>query len=537
MIAYQRVVDAFRDAGLTVIETGHGKANAQAPNHSPADRSVSIRDIGEQVLIHSHSDPTDMVLDALSLTLSDLFDTPRGADYTYPDGRVVHRSPTKKFRQDGNTKGTSLYRADRLAAADVIYVSEGEKDVHALESEGASATCTAMGAGKAHLFDLTPLHGKKIRIVRDMDEPGRAHAMQLMELLTGKSDVTVWEPAVGKDAADHIAAGFGLEEFRPAAGFDTGPIVKALQAALEMARTVPVEEAAAFAYQQLDAATAAPEDKGPRLKRFGDMLDDWWEWVDAPPAKIRTIPTPWPELDDLLAGGLQPGRSYLFAGRPGGGKSLALTNFAAYAAAHGSPGALFSVEMGAMEIMSRILAAGGQAEYGQVSARNLDDWNRGRIAKYSIDVETMPLWVSDQAAITIDQVRAQARALKRANGLDFVAVDYVQLLRAADSRQPRERQIAEISWGLKTMAKELDVAVVSACQLNRGPTKEKRPPTIAELRESGALEQDSDVVILLHHNLMEGQPTGEVDLIVGKNRTGKLSTITLPFRGYQARIG
>jgi len=310
-----------------------------------------------------------------------------------------------------------------------------------------------------------------------------------------------------------------------------------LQAALEMARTVPVEEAAAFAYQQLDAATATPEDKGPRLKRFGDMLDDWWEWVDAPPAQVRTIPTPWPELDDLLAGGLQPGRSYLFAGRPGGGKSLALTNFAAYAAAQGHPGALFSVEMGTMEIMSRILAAGSQAEYGQVSARNLDDWNRGRIAKYSIDVETMPLWVSDQAAITIDQVRAQARALKRANGLDFVAVDYVQLLRAADSRQPRERQIAEISWGLKTMAKELDVAVISACQLNRGPAKEKRPPTIAELRESGALEQDSDVVILLHHNLMEGQPTGEVDLIVGKNRTGKLSTITLPFRGYQARIG
>ncbi|WP_280393111.1 DnaB-like helicase C-terminal domain-containing protein [Nocardia wallacei] len=535
MIAYQRVVDAFRDAGLIVIETGHGKANAQAPNHSPADRSVSIRDIGDQVLLHSHSDPTDQVMDALSLTMADLFDKPL-ATYEYPDGRIVSRSPSKKFRQAGNTKGTSLYRADRLAGADVVYMAEGEKDVHALESEGVAATCTAMGAGKAHLFDLTPLHGKKVRIIRDMDAPGRAHAAQLMELLSGKCDATVWEPAEGKDAADHIASGHTLEELRPAAGFDTEPLVKALEAALEAARSLPAAEAAAFAYRQLDEATAV-SDATPRLRKFASILDDWWEWVDAPPTRVRTIPTPWPELDDLLAGGLQAGRSYLFAGRPGGGKSLALTNFAAYAAALGRPGALFSVEMGVMEIASRILAAGGRAEYGQVTGRRLDDYNRGKIAAYAVEVEDMPLWVSDQAPITIDQIRAQARALKRSNGLDFVAVDYVQLLRATDSRQPRERQIADISWGLKTLAKELDVAVVSACQLNRGPAKEKRPPTIAELRESGALEQDSDVVILLHHNLADGQPSGLVDLIVGKNRTGKLSTITLPWRGYQARLG
>jgi replicative DNA helicase len=90
---------------------------------------------------------------------------------------------------------------------------------------------------------------------------------------------------------------------------------------------------------------------------------------------------------------------------------------------------------------------------------------------------------------------------------------------------------------MKTMARELDVAVISACQLNRGSARDKRPPTIAELRESGSLEQDSDVVVLLHHDMSTGQPTGLVELIIGKNRTGSLTQFSLPWRAYWARIG
>ncbi|MEU2106449.1 DnaB-like helicase C-terminal domain-containing protein [Nocardia sp. NPDC019255] len=282
------------------------------------------------------------------------------------------------------------------------------------------------------------------------------------------------------------------------------------------------------------------DDRGGRspIRRFGEVVDDFLSWLDAPPEQVRTIPTPWPDLNEVIAGGLHPGRSYLIAGRPGGGKSLALTNIGAHAAEMGFVGAIFSAEMGEMEVVGRIVASGGRAEYGQVTRRELDDYNRSKVFRYANEVHGMPLWVSDKSPISIDQIRSMARSLKRGpEGLDFVAVDYVQLLNPTDSKLHRERQIAEISWGLKTMAKELDIAVISACQLNRGPAKEKRPPTIAELRESGALEQDSDVVILLHHNLIDGQPTGEVEFIVGKNRTGKLTQITLPFRGYQARIG
>ncbi|MET9286474.1 replicative DNA helicase [Nocardia beijingensis] len=300
-----------------------------------------------------------------------------------------------------------------------------------------------------------------------------------------------------------------------------------------------VEEHLAFlksALEEVESRESAVTDKA-RPKQFGELVDDFWKWVDTPPEQVRNIPTPWPEVDDILSGGLHPGRSYLFAGRPGGGKSLALTNIAAYAAESGCPGVLFSAEMGEMEVTSRILAAGGRAEYGHITRRSLDDYNRGKVAAYAKRAHEMPLWIFDKAPITIAQIRSHARRLKRSKtGLDFVAVDYVQLLSPTDSKLTRERQIAEISWGLKTMAKELDIAVISACQLNRGAAKEKRPPTIAELRESGALEQDSDVVILLHHNLIDGQPTGEVEFIVGKNRAGKLATITLAFRGHQARI-
>ncbi len=290
------------------------------------------------------------------------------------------------------------------------------------------------------------------------------------------------------------------------------------------------------ALEEIEARESAQSAKA-RPRQFGELVDDFWEWVDTPPEQVRNIPTPWPELDDILSGGLHPGRSYLFAGRPGGGKSLALTNIAAYAAEAGHPGVLFSAEMGEMEVTARILAAGGRAEYGHITRRSLDDYNRGKVAAYAKRAYGMPLWIFDRAPITIAQIRAHARRLKRSGaGLDFVAVDYVQLLSPTDSRLTRERQIAEISWGLKMMAKELDVAVVSACQLNRGAAKEDRPPTIAELRESGALEQDSDVVILIHHHQVKGLRTGEVDFVVGKNRAGKLATMTLAFRGHQARI-
>ncbi|MGV9714457.1 AAA family ATPase [Rhodococcus pyridinivorans] len=220
MKALDRLRDRWRDQGLVWKDGAGDTASAQAPGHSPADRSVTFRQISDQVLMNSHADDKQAVLDAVGLTMRDLFDDTAGTSYTYRDGRTVHRTYDdrghKKFRQAGNTTGRDLYRVERLdqlATGTPVYVVEGEKDVHAVESVGAVAVCSAMGAGKAHLFDWSPLAGHTVVIVADDDDPGRRHAMQVYEIVEPiAAGVAVATAKVGKDAADHIAAGYGLDE-------------------------------------------------------------------------------------------------------------------------------------------------------------------------------------------------------------------------------------------------------------------------------------------------------------------------------------
>lgn len=218
--------------------------------------------------------------------------------------------------------------------------------------------------------------------------------------------------------------------------------------------------------------------------------------------------------------------------------SIALLNLAVHAAEHGHPGVIFSVEMGDIEVASRIMAAGAHAEYRQITKRQIDQHNRMKIAEYEDTYGSMPLTLVDKSDVTVDYIAAQCRTLKRREiGLDVIVVDYLQLLRESDSRQSRERQVAHISRSLKILARELDCAVIIACQLNRNAAGPDKKPALIDLRESGAIEQDCDVAILLHHELINNQPTGEVSLCVAKNRTGRIGAVTLPWRAYQARIG
>jgi 5S rRNA maturation endonuclease (ribonuclease M5) len=227
--AFDRLIDALRDHGSTVKETGQDKAVAQCPAHDDTRPSLSIsarRDRkGAVVFCHAGCEYIT-VLDVLGLAARDLFDDPRmraaynGHNiYDYPDGRKVHHDAAKKFRQSGNRKGRSLFHADRIGDAETVYVPEGEKDVLAIESVGGVAVCSAMGAGKAHLADWTPLTGKHVIIVADNDKPGLTHADQVAELLRSiATSARIVTAAVGKDAADHIAAGRTLGEFEPVDG-------------------------------------------------------------------------------------------------------------------------------------------------------------------------------------------------------------------------------------------------------------------------------------------------------------------------------
>jgi hypothetical protein len=233
LTAYARLTDALRGIGSDVKESDQGKAMAQCPAHDDGKRSLAIgpRKDGKGVVLYCHAGcALAAVLAALSLYERDLFDDNEirnayrtRADYKYPDGRVVHRKPDKSFPQGGNTEGNALFRADRIGAAATVYVVEGEKDVLAIEAVGGVAVCSAMGAGKGHLADWSPLTGKNAVIVPDRDEPGRKHASQVADLLRPiAKSVVVVEAATGKDAADHIAADKTLDELVPAEA--SGPI-------------------------------------------------------------------------------------------------------------------------------------------------------------------------------------------------------------------------------------------------------------------------------------------------------------------------
>jgi AAA domain/Toprim domain len=218
-IAFSRIVTALEQRGHRVTGSGD-RRQAQCPAHDDRKPSLAIKGIEGQALLYCFAGCiTEDVLAALDLSMADLYDSRRGADYPYDDGRIVHRRPNKTFPQSGNKNGTpTLYRLSKvrqaMAAGLPVIVVEGEKDVHALESLGAVATTSPMGAGSAHLCDWSPLAGARVLIVADRDEPGEKHALQVLEILIGLgAQARVATPKTGKDAADHIAAGHGISDF------------------------------------------------------------------------------------------------------------------------------------------------------------------------------------------------------------------------------------------------------------------------------------------------------------------------------------
>jgi CBS domain-containing protein len=219
-ISYQRVLDKLDN----VKDNGH-QARALCPAHDDRNPSLSVTRTEGRTLIYCHAGCSqEQVVEAIDFTMADLFDEQREdgrwgtvvARYEYPGGRVVFRTANKDFPQPNTAKNkdTTLFHEDRITAADVVYVVEGEEDVHAIEAAGGSAVCSAMGAGKANKFNWQPLEGKQAIIVADRDKAGRKHAAQVADLIEKTaSSVRIVEPAVGKDASDHVAAGKSLTDF------------------------------------------------------------------------------------------------------------------------------------------------------------------------------------------------------------------------------------------------------------------------------------------------------------------------------------
>ncbi len=220
--AYQRVIRALRDNGSRILERSDSRAEAQCPAHQDDEPSLGVTGIEGQALIFCQAgcDTRDVVA-AIQLTMADLYDE-KSATYRYNDGRTVHRyydsRGKKKFTQNGAKPTAALYHLQHLADLEpgscVIHLVEGEKDVHAIEAAGGVATTAPQGARSFHKADVTPLTDHYVAVIVDRDDTGKIWAQQVAAKLDGVAKtVRFYQAKRGKDAADHIAAGFGLTDF------------------------------------------------------------------------------------------------------------------------------------------------------------------------------------------------------------------------------------------------------------------------------------------------------------------------------------
>jgi replicative DNA helicase len=252
--------------------------------------------------------------------------------------------------------------------------------------------------------------------------------------------------------------------------------------------------------------------------------------------RITGLPTGFDRLDRMTAG-FHAGDLVIVAGRPGMGKTAFAVNLGVNACiTRNVPIAIFSLEMPKEQIVRRMLCSEARVDSSRLRTGQLtrDDWPK--LANAAGTLSELPIWIDDTAGLTVMELRAKTRRLKADKGLGLVVVDYMQLMRSGSRNESREQEISEISRSLKAIAKELGLPVIALSQLNRGVetrgVKDKRPQ-LADLRESGAIEQDADTILFIYRDEVyhkdDPQNRGVAEIIIGKQRSGPTGTVRCRF--------
>ena len=272
---------------------------------------------------------------------------------------------------------------------------------------------------------------------------------------------------------------------------------------------------------------------GRDVPEIGATFDDVMASLAEPP---MFSPTPWPDVNDLIDG-WRPGALYVIGGRPGGGKSLMGLMAAAGLAKHG-PVAMSSLEMSTREITLRLVSALANVSLKALVRHAVQPHQWDAIGAARKRITDLALHIDDRGGVTLSDIRAHVRAVKRRGRLTAIVVDYLQLIRAEQSGRPRWEVVGEFTRELKAIAREYHVPVIALAQLNRESEGGVKRPTLADLRESGSIEQDADVVILLSRLLDPNTDEygDEIEAIVAKNRHGQTGVATLFWEGHFARI-
>ena len=256
---------------------------------------------------------------------------------------------------------------------------------------------------------------------------------------------------------------------------------------------------------------------------------------------VTGVPTGFVDLDEKTSG-LQQGDLVIVAGRPSMGKTAFALNIASHVGVDTKlPVAIFSMEMSSSQLAMRILGSHGRLNQQDLRTGRLKSEDFGRLTRAMGELSDIPIYIDESAALNPMDLRARARRLHRQyGGLGLIVVDYLQLMTSARSGENRATEISEISRSLKALAKELHVPVMALSQLNRG--LEQRPnkrPVMSDLRESGAIEQDADVILFIYRDEVYNEDTpdkGVAEIIIGKQRNGPIGTVRLTFLGHYTRF-
>jgi replicative DNA helicase len=274
-----------------------------------------------------------------------------------------------------------------------------------------------------------------------------------------------------------------------------------------------------------------------------DLLQPTMDEIDAIASRggISTgVATGFSALDDLT-NGLHPGQMIIVAARPGIGKSTLALDWARNAAVkHHQAAVIFSLEMSRSEITMRLLSAEAEIKLAAMRSGRMGDLEWQKIVRRMGEISDAPLFIDDSPNMTMMEIRAKARRLKQRHDLKLIVVDYLQLMSSSKRVESRQQEVSEISRQMKLLAKELEVPVVAISQLNRGPEQRNdKRPMLSDLRESGSLEQDADMVILVHRPdawEAEDPRAGEADLIIAKHRNGPTTTVTVAHQLHYSRF-
>jgi replicative DNA helicase len=293
----------------------------------------------------------------------------------------------------------------------------------------------------------------------------------------------------------------------------------------------------------------AHDDTTKDFREVRNVLDDEvrrWHMLSTEGVTMTGTPSGFADLDEIT-GGFQPGNLVIVAARPSMGKSALVTNFAENVALHPDPErrkavALFSLEMSESELAQRFVASQASIKGDDLRKGRLKDERKWkRVLECAGRFDQAPLFIDDSSDISMLEIRAKARRLHQQQPLGMVIVDYLQLLRPDGRTDNRVEQVGQMSRGLKILARELEVPVVALSQLSRGvESRNDKRPLLSDLRESGQIEQDADLVMFIYRDEYYNRETtdalGEAELIIAKHRNGSLGTVELMFQGEYPRF-